>query len=122
MLKAILPLKGKGYMVNLKAFAPQQHWTAMIGYCMKDVKKPHFQTRTHNVPAEELNQGRDIHSVLASSNYADKTRIVLSHKKLIDEVFKFISRALFPIILPAEMVLAHMIQTGKAPLSIYDTN
>ena len=54
ILKALLPLYGRGYKVMIKPLGLNQTFSAMIGYCTKDQGRPHYQLRNHNVSLEVM--------------------------------------------------------------------
>eukprot|EP00884_Botryococcus_braunii_P001858 jgi/Botrbrau1/11673/Bobra.0195s0004.1 len=48
---------GEGVVINVKVFETTQTFPKMLGYCMKDRGKPHFQYTQHNVSPAELEEG-----------------------------------------------------------------
>ena len=48
-IKQVLPMRGRGFKIQIKPFAVGQTFSSMIGYCTKDQGKGHYQVRVHNV-------------------------------------------------------------------------
>ena len=49
IIKEVLPMRGRGFKIQLKPFSVGQTFSSMIGYCTKDQGKGHYQVRVHNV-------------------------------------------------------------------------
>ena len=49
VIKQVLPMKGRGFKIQIKPFSVGQTFSSMIGYCTKDQGKGHYQFRVHNV-------------------------------------------------------------------------
>ena len=57
IIKQVLPLRGKGFKIQIKPFSIGQTFSSMIGYCTKDQGKGHYQFRVHNVsPSVHIQQ------------------------------------------------------------------
>ena len=48
VIKQVLPMKGRGFKIQIKPFSVGQTFSSMIGYCTKDQGKGHYQFRVHN--------------------------------------------------------------------------
>ena len=111
IIKSLLPLNGKGFRLVFKLFSTGQTLSAMIGYITKDSGKEHYQIRLHKISPEDLNNGRREHEALATA--FDEKKIVITHKNMFNESFRFIKRCLFPLVVPPEFALLYMIQSGN---------
>lgn len=95
----------------VKPFRRGQTFQAMIGYVTKDTGQPHYQIRLHNVTAEEVSNGRQVHNSLITSY--DSTKKIITGRNLLAETFRFSQRCLAPIIAPPEYVLLYMMQSAQ---------
>lgn len=44
--------------ITVREFEGPQAWREMLGYCLKDITKPHFRMEVHNISDEELQAAR----------------------------------------------------------------
>jgi hypothetical protein len=89
-IKAAIGVKradGSGCQVYVAAFAPGQSWTPMLGYCSKDMGKPHYDDAHFNVTDEETKAGKAAWAA-ARISYEDD-RLVLTKKVIISSVVCF---------------------------------
>jgi hypothetical protein len=87
-IKAAIGVKradGSDCQVYVSAFAPGQSWTAMLGYCSKDMGKPHHADVRFNVTDEEINAGKAAWAA-ARISYEDD-RLVLTKKSLFQALY-----------------------------------
>mmetsp|Transcript_12969 Transcript_12969/g.17672 ORF Transcript_12969/g.17672 Transcript_12969/m.17672 type:complete len:132 (-) Transcript_12969:590-985(-) len=98
MIRDLLPGKGRGYKLQVKPLAKGQSLIAMVGYITKDQGKAHYKILAHNITAQELTNGRREHESMRA-NYTENKRI-LTYRNLYLEAYRFITRALYPIIVP----------------------
>lgn len=69
IIKQVLPLRGKGFKIQIKPFSVGQTFSSMIGYCTKDQGKGHYQVRVHNVsPAVILERSYFLQTLLTLCN------------------------------------------------------
>lgn len=79
---------GSGCKVEIKAFAPGQQWSLMLGYITKDEGKPHYRMVSLNVTREEIEAGK---TRLASAKLSyEDDRIVLTKKNVFQAAWTFI--------------------------------
>jgi hypothetical protein len=87
-IKATIGVKradGSGCHVYVTAFAPGQSWTAMLGYCSKDMGKPHYADARLNVTDDEIKAGKAAWAT-ARISYEDD-RLVLTKKSLFQALY-----------------------------------
>ena len=87
-IKAAIGIKrgdGSGCQVHVNAFAPGQSWTPMLGYCSKDMGKPHHADVRFNVTDEEIKAGKAAWAA-ARISYEDD-RLVLTKKSLFQALY-----------------------------------
>jgi hypothetical protein len=115
MIKEIIPSKGKGYKIQLKPLARGQSLITMIGYVTKDQGKAHYKILAHNITAQELTNGRRDHEAMRV-NYVENKRI-LTHRNMYLEAYRFITRCLYPVIVPFHYSILYMLQSDDYTLS-----
>ena len=76
---------GSGCQVAIKAFAPGQTWSAMLGYCTKDEGKPHYRMVRLNVTDDAITAGKQAWAT-ARLSYEDD-RLVLTKKNIFQSVW-----------------------------------
>jgi len=134
MIKNLLPSKGRGYKLQVKPLAKGQSLVAMVGYITKDQGKTHYKILAHNITAQvnnlpyypnlnnliitrrilqELTNGRREHESMRA-NYTENKR-VLTYRNLYLEAYRFVTRALYPIIVPLNYAIlsTEFVQTFK---------
>ena len=88
MIKAALGIRRgdvSGCSVYVKAFAPGQDWLAMLGYCTKDMGKPHYRDVRFNVSEADIASGK---TAWASARLSyDDDRLVLTKKSLFQALY-----------------------------------
>jgi len=133
MIKNLLPSKGRGYKLQVKPLAKGQSLVAMVGYITKDQGKTHYKILAHNITVQvnnlpyypnlnnlitrrilqELTNGRREHESMRA-NYTENKR-VLTYRNLYLEAYRFVTRALYPIIVPLNYAIlsTEFVQTFK---------
>ena len=107
---------GKGYRIVCKPLARSQPFTTMCGYITKDEGRPWYQCRVHNIPREDLQQGRLQH--ISAQTAIDDGKGILTQRNFFSEMFKFFMRSLFPCICPTRVVAMYPLQSvGYIPAS-----
>jgi hypothetical protein len=115
MIKDLIPNKGRGYKIQIKHLSKGQSLTAMVGYVTKDQGKPHYKILAHNITAQELTNGRRDHEAMRV-NYVENKRI-LTYRNMYLEAYRFITRCLYPVIVPFHYALLYMLQSDDYTLS-----
>ena len=88
----------------------------MCGYITKDEGRPWYQYRVHNIPREDLQQGRLQH--ISEQTTIDDGKAILTQRNFFSEMFKFSMRSLFPCIFPVSVVAMYALQSaGYIPAS-----
>ncbi len=105
----------KGYKIMIKPLVGAQSMVAMIGYITKDQGRPHYQLRVHNVTVQDINKGRQEHNAMLA-NFEENKKVVTLRSVFID-AFRFIKRCMDPCIVPLDMCLTYMLQSGEYVLS-----
>ncbi|MCO5570324.1 hypothetical protein L7F22_024043 [Adiantum nelumboides] len=59
----------------------------MVGYCYKDHDQPHFRCVTHNITAEDINEGLELYALYGAD--AIKNKICLTPANIFDRVLMF---------------------------------
>ena len=95
---------GKGYRVVCKPLARGEPFTLMCGYIIKDEGRPWYQCGIHNIPREDLQQGRLQH--ISAHTAIDDSEVTLTQRNFFSEMFKFLMQALFPCIYLSVRVVA----------------
>ena len=62
----------------------------MLGYCMKDVMKDHFEIVNHNISMEDMNIGMEQYMLYGQEE--NKNCVVLTHKNFAKKVFNWRKR------------------------------
>jgi hypothetical protein len=109
-IKSFLVDNGKGYRIVCKPLARGQNFTTMCGYITKDEGRPWFQCRVHNIPREDLQQGRLQH--ISALTAIDAGKIILTPRNFFSEMFKFSMRCLFPCVCPLRIVAMYAVQSA----------
>ena len=109
-VKSFLADNGKGYRIVCKPLARGQNFTTMCGYITKDEGRPWFQCRVHNIPREDLQQGRLQH--ISALTAIDAGKIILTPRNFFSEMFKFSMRCLFPCVCPLRIVAMYAVQSA----------
>ena len=109
-IKSFLIDNGKGYRVVRKPLmARDQSFTLMRGYITKDKGRPWYQCRIHNIPREDLQQGRLQH--VSAQTAIDDSKVILTQSNFFSEIFKFSMRALF-LVCTVRVVAMHALQSA----------
>ena len=82
----------------------------------KDEGRLWYQCRIHNIPREDLQQGRLQH--ISAQTAIDDGKVILTQRSFFSEMSKFSMRALFPCICPVRVVAMCALQyAGYIPAS-----
>ena len=95
-VKSFIVDNGKGYRVVCKPLARGQSFTTMCGYITKDEGHPWYQCRIHNIPREDLQQGRLQH--ISAQTAIGGGKVILTQRNFFSEMYKFSMRSLFPCV------------------------
>lgn len=84
-------------------------------YCRLLLGQSHYELRTHNITASQMDQGRREHAALLST--FDDSKKVVNAKHFFLECYRFNRRAFYPCVVPIDYVITYMIQSGNYVLS-----
>ncbi len=79
-----------GGTVEAKPFEAGQSWVYMLGYIQKDTGMPHYRLETHDVCADELQEGRKSHDDVKVDFI--EGRIAVNKANLIKHMYTFWTR------------------------------
>ena len=115
-VKSFIAENGKGYRVLCKPLTRGQTFTTMCGYITKDEGRAWYQCRIHNIPREDLQQGRLQH--ISAQTSIDDGKVILTQRNFFSEMFNFSMRSLFPCVCPVRVVAMYTLQSaGYIPAS-----
>ena len=84
----------------------------LLGYCMKDASREHFETVDHNVAAEDIALGLEQYALFGQEE--SKNRVPLTMKNLVDRVFMWRKyNCKHPLVVDFGRDLYKMLKTGK---------
>ena len=83
-IKSFIVDNGKGYRIVSKPLARGQSFTTMCGYITKDEGQPWYQCRVHNIPREDLQQGRLQH--ISAQTAIDDGKVILTQRNFFTEI------------------------------------
>ena len=125
-IKQVLPMRGRGFKIQIKPFSVGQTFSSMIGYCTKDQGRGHYQVRVHNVSPsviihiiyvsdvriinsimQELAAGRQSHDHYRAA--FDDNKRVLPMKTLLAESWRYANRCLWPLFFPIHYTILYMV-------------
>jgi hypothetical protein len=109
-VKKLFNNNGRGHRFLLKPLAATQTLKLMCGYIMKDEGQHWFAYRVHNISQEDLHQGKMTH--MAQLTSIDEGKVVLTHRNLFKEMFKFQKRTFEPLVPPLRYMVLYAIQSG----------
>ena len=107
--KSFIVDNGKGYRVVCKPLARGQSFTTMCGYITKDKGRAWYQCRIHNIPREDLQQGR-LH--ISAQTAIDDGKVILTQRNFFSEMYIFSMRSLYPCVCPVRVVAMHAHQSA----------
>jgi len=97
--------------LTFKPLGESQTFEHMLGYVQKDLGKPHYRLVTYDVTSAELEAGRKAYADVSGDYKAGK--IVLSKTALAERIWSFWNANYKPFIVPMDVILLHMIMSGK---------
>ena len=108
--------KGKGYRVLCKPLTRGQTFTTICGHISKDEGQTWCQCRIHNIPREDLQQGRLQH--ISAQTSIDDGKVILTQRNFFSEMYKYSMRSLFPCVCHVCVVAMYALQSaGYIPAS-----
>eukprot|EP00250_Pteridium_aquilinum_P022110 c25305_g3_i1 orf=628-1830(+) len=84
----------------------------LLGYCMKDVSKEHFETVDHNVSAQDISLGLEQYALFGQEE--NKNRVALTMQNIVNRVFMWRKyNCSHPLIVDFSRDLFDMLKTGR---------
>lgn len=102
---------GSNAVFTVKPLERDQRWTFMIGYCLKDLEKPHFKVCRVNVTNTHIVRGRA--DYLAISITKRRGLCTLTPKNYIEKMAKFWMVHLRPVMFEPEVICYYLYKSGE---------
>ena len=101
---------GSGYKITVKYFAKNQHPSAMVGYCMKDMRQGWFRFVCKGLSKKDLATARQNYMSLKQSYCSGKS--LIEKRAFMFEVYKFYAMYLMPLQLTVCQIVRFMLLSG----------